>query len=410
MRKIQKLLVLFPTLIALFMLGGFFTNLALGAEERGEAAQQIISRVCNQCHAVEVNGLCLSGDCQGPRVHRARDRDWPTVLSWMREAFGCKMTDDELKVISRYLTSLSPLKRPYPYTWQRVGITPGGWNVVSLQVHDRAIFAGVEGNGRIYRSTDGLHWKEVASTHEYTVYGITPFHGDLYAGTNDPKPQIWTSPDGLNWTLAADLPAEDHGVISLGVFKDYLYAGTAKASIYRSPDGRHWEKAAVLEKVPTANFTRWVRFLVEFQGKLYTGIEGGKLYRTQEGTQWTEVAQEVTQSTGIRGAAVFGDGLYVGTTRNGQVWRSKDGQTWTKVFDATTRRPGKYVASMDVYQHALYAGISGFIFRTKDGVEWEEVGNLSAFTIESMTSFGDSLYAGTTMPPNGWIYRTEAGK
>ena len=394
---------------ALLLPLGVFTNIVSAAVEPPETARQTVGRVCSQCHAVEVNGLCVSGDCKSRGVHRAQNRDWATVLSWMREAFDCKMTDGELKTITRYLTDLSPLKQPYPYTWKRAGAMPVGWNIVSLTSHDGAIYAGIEGGGRIYRSTDGSKWLQVASTHQLTVYGIAYLKGALYAGTNDPKPEIWKSPDGLNWALAAELPADDRGVISLGLFKGDLYAGTAKSRVYRSPDGEKWEKAATLEETPAAGFGHWVRFLVEFKGALYAGIESGKLYRTEDGTRWTEIAPEVTRSTGVRGAAVFGDALYVGTTRNGQIWHTKDGLTWTKVFDATTRRGSeRYVASMGVYRNALYAGISGFVFRTTDGSDWEEVGNLSPFTIESMASFGDSLYAGTTMPPHGWIYRTEA--
>jgi hypothetical protein len=123
-----------------------------------------------------------------------------------------------------------------------------------------------------------------------------------------------------------------------------------------------------------------------------------------------EVAQKVTQSGGVRGVAVFRNALYVGTTRTGQVWKSEDGERWENVFDGTFRRPGKYVASMAIYRDALYAAINGFVFRTTDGVNWEEAGNLSAGTIEAMTTFRGALYAGTTMPPSAWIYRMEESR
>jgi hypothetical protein len=329
------------------------------------------------------------------------------VLGWMREAFGCKMTDPELETVGGYLNDLSPLKKPYPHPWRKVGVVTGGWNVVSLTVDRDVLYAGVEGDGVIYRSSDGLQWAEVARTGHVTAYGITRFQGALYAGTNDPDPEIWTSTDGMSWNRNARLPAEDRGVISLGVFKGSLYAGTARSRIYRSRDGKQWEEAAVLETVPVASFQNWVRFLMEFHGDLYAGIESGKLYRSQDGIHWTEVAQKVTQSGGLRGVAVFRNALYVGTTRTGQVWKSEDGERWENVFDGTSRRPGKYVASMAIYRDALYAAINGFVFRTTDGVNWEEAGNLSAGTIEAMTAFRGALYAGTTMPPSAWIYRTE---
>ena len=92
-------------------------------------------------------------------------------------------------------------------------------------------------------------------------------------------------------------------------------------------------------------------------------------------------------------------------------WKSDDGERWDEVFNGTSQRPGKYVASMAIYRDRLYTAINGFIFRTMDGVNWEEAGNLSAGTIEAMIAFRGALYAGTTMPPSAWIYRTEdAGK
>lgn len=375
-----------------------------------ESPGQTVRRVCGPCHALEVNGLCLAGDCQGVRVHRTQHRDWVMVLSWMREAFGCQMTDPEFETTTQYLNNLSPLKKPYPHTWRRVGLIPGGWNVVSLTVDRDILYAGVEGDGVIYRSLDGLHWEEVARTGHVTAYGITRFQKALYAGTNDPNPEIWRSQDGMNWEPVERLPSEERGVISLGVFKGYLYAGTGRARIYRSRDGKQWEEAGILENVSNAGFNYWVRFLTEFHGDLYAGIESGKLYRTEDGIHWTEIVQKVTQSDGLRGVAVFQNALYVGTTRTGQVWKSEDGLTWNVVFDGSAQRPGKYVASMATFRDALYAAINGFVFRTTDGVHWEESGNLSALSIEAMTPFRDSLYAGTAMPPSAWIFRTEDGR
>ncbi|HET6464790.1 MAG TPA: hypothetical protein VFH55_04165 [Nitrospiria bacterium] len=390
-------------------IGAFFILLIIlpGPVRPQESPAQTVRRVCGQCHALEVNRSCLAGDCQDPGVQRTQFRDWVTVLGWMREAFGCKMTDPERETIGHYLNDFSPLQKPYPHPWVKVGTVSGGWNVVSLTVDGDILYAGVEGDGVIYRSPDGLQWVEVARTGHVTAYGITRFQGALYAGTNDPDPEIWTSTDGVSWSPITRLPSEERGVISLGVYKGSLYAGTARSRIYRSHNGKQWEMAAVLEPASVAGFPNWVRFLTEFHGDLYTGIESGKLYRSHDGKNWTEVAQKVTQAGGIRGVAAFRNALYVGSTRTGQIWKSEDGERWDNVFDGTSRRPGKYVASMATYRDALYAAINGFVFRTTDGVNWEETGNLSAGTIEAMTAFRGALYAGTTMPPAAWIYRME---
>jgi hypothetical protein len=276
-----------------------------------------------------------------------------------------------------------------------------------MREHEGVLYAGFEGNGKIFRSTDGSVWNEAADTGHYTVYGIVPFKGALYAGTNDPDPQIWKSIDGKTWGLERSLPAQDHGVISLGEFKGFLYAGTARARIYRSSDGRLWNEGFSLADIPRSDYSHWVRFLIEFHGNLYTGIERGALYQSPDGVTWNIVGRNVTMKTGVRGSAVFKDALYVGNTGGGEIWKTLDGLSWEPVFKAPPYVKRGYVASLTVAGEMLYAGIDGFVFRTSDGKVWEEVGHLSPFTIEAMEIFKGSLYAGTLLPRSGQLYRTK---
>ena len=71
-----------------------------------------------------------------------------------------------------------------------------------------------------------------------------------------------------------------NGVISLGVFKGSLYAGTTQGKIFASLDGENWEEVAVLNKIKRPN---WVRFLKEFKGKFYAGTEHGFIYQSLDG-------------------------------------------------------------------------------------------------------------------------------
>jgi hypothetical protein len=371
-----------------------------------ESPKDTIRRVCSRCHALQIMGQCVAGDCRGDHVVRLlKPAPWDLVVDWM-QSMGAKMTEAEQQVIQAYLQTTYPAT-PYPLSWAKVpaSLGEGGWNVVTMKEHEGHLYAGLEGNGSISRSADGLNWREVVDTNHYTVYGITLFQGTLYAGTNDPDPQIWTSPDGLNWTLKAKLPQDDHGVISLGVFKGSLYAGTARAWLYRSQDGQHWDKVADLKQVGTASYVHWVRFLLEFHGQLYVGIEKGSLYRSADGVTWQPAAKEVTAKTGLRGAAVFQGALYLGTTGGGGIWRTTDGLTWEPVFKAPPHVQRGYVASMAVAGESLFAGIDGYVFRTMDGHRWEEVGHLSPGTIEAMASFDHALYVGTLIPPQAMLYR-----
>ena len=371
-----------------------------------ESPRDLVKRVCSHCHALQIMGQCVAGDCRDARVARLlKPAPWDFVVDWM-QTMGAKMTGAEQQTIAAYLQTTYPAPS-YPLTWEKVPaqLGEGGWNAVTMKEEGGHFYAGFEGNGKIFRSADGSHWLEVADTDHYTVYGITPFQRALYAGTNDPDPQIWKSTDGMRWTVVARLPPEDHGVISLGVFKGSLYAGTARAWIYRSREGEQWEKVADLKGVSQPSYIHWVRFLLELKGYLYAGIEKGPLYRSADGVSWSPVALEAMGSAGLRGAAVFQEALYVGTTGGGRIWRSRDGLAWQQVFQVPAHVQRGYVASMAVAGDALFAGIDGYVFRTTDGLRWEEAGHLSPLTIEAMGVFKHAFYAGVVVPPQALLYR-----
>ena len=363
-----------------------------------------LQRVCSECHALEVMGNCLSGDCSTPRTMRvAEARPWDMVLDRMKGR-GAKFNEGERHEILTYLQTAYPAKL-YPLAWKQVGaFEPGGWNVTTMREHTGFLYAGFEGNGKIFRTSDSLGWQEVINTNQYTVYGITPYKKLLYAGAAEPEPQIWRSADGLQWQKIATLPAEDVGIYALGVFKSWLYAGSGRSWIYRSHDGAQWEKIAALKgNVPTI-FSNWMRFLFPFKGYLYAGMEIGALYRSADGIHWTPANLKVEGNDGFRGVADFKGALYVGTTRSGEIWKTTDGKKWRRVFKPTRNSPA-YVGSMAVVGEYLFAGMGGYVYRTKDGLNWAEVGHLSPYSLEAMSAWRGDILVGASTTPTGFIYQ-----
>ncbi len=357
---------------------------------------------CGACHGMSLDGRCLAGACETGRVHAVTPRPWDMVIPWMR-AMGCAMTDAEQATLTGYL--MRHYGKRYSVEWAPAGAVPGGWNVVALAPFQGRLFAGIEGNGSIVQLADDLTWTPVLTTPNYTIYGLVPFRGQLYAATNDPAAEIWSSPDGEHWRLQHRLAGEK-GIISLGVFNDKLYAGTARAAIYQSTDGISWSPASRLLPDARPSFSHWVRFLLPFDGALYAGIESGGIYRSDDGTAWRP-DWPADAPVGVRGAAIFQGTFYVGTTSSGEIWKRQPGmeRRWVRVFSADTKTRG-YVASLAVLGDFLYAGVNGLVFRTNDGLRWEEIGHLGPYTIEALAPIGDHLYAGTALPPNAWIYRT----
>lgn len=369
----------------------------LTAEDR---ALTVIADRCGACHGVTLDARCVAGDC-GARAHAIRPSPWDLVIPWM-EALGCRLSGEEQAELTGYLTTR--YGKTYPVRWERLDPVPEGWNVVSLKPFRNALYAGIEGAGSVVR-LDGRTWRPALTTDFYTMYGLTEFRGRLFAGTHQPRAEIWNSADGVEWVRAGRLPPEERGIIALGRFRRALYAGTSRGRIYRSLDGVSWTAAGTLVPSGENSFSNWVRFLVDFDGALYAGVEGAGVFRSRDGRTWQAVAVRPGAPSGVRAAGIFGGALYVGTTAAGEVWRTSDGDRWTRVLATATADARGYVASLAVSGGTLYAGIDGLVFRSPDGRTWEEVGHLTPFTIEAMAEFNGSLYTGTALPSRAWVYR-----
>jgi hypothetical protein len=368
-------------------------------EERGMA---VVTSRCGACHGVTIETRCVAGDC-GTRSHAIEPRPWSLVLSWM-QALGCRLADAERVDLERYLMSRYP--KVAAMDWEPLEPVPEGWNVVALRSFRNRLYAGIEGAGSAIQ-LEGRSWRPVLTTDSYTVYGLITFHDRLFAGTNQPRAEVWSSGDGEHWTREAILPPSERGVIALGVFGDALYAGTTRGRVYRTTDGRAWSLSAMLLPDVENGFANWVRFLIPFDGRLYAGVEGAGVFASRDGKTWTSANRTSGPLVGVRAAVVSGRRLYVGTTSTGEIWRTSGNDAWERVYAATAPAGARtgYVASLAQAADSLFASVNGRVLRSRDGRSWEEVGELTPFTVEAMHEFDGSLYAGTTLPPRAWVYR-----
>ena len=367
---------------------------------------QSMQKICSQCHALEILGQCLTGDCASARVVRVvKPQPWELVLDRMKSR-GANIGESERLEILAYLQTTYPAPI-YPLAWKKISnFEQGGWNITSLTEHAGFLYAGFEGNGKILRTADSHNWQEVANTGRYTVYGITPFKNVLYAGAAEPDPEIWRSATGLHWQASAALPPDDTGIYSMGVFNNRLYAGTGRSWIYRSSDGNKWKKVAALKGNVHAVFSHWTRFLIPFKGFLYAGIEQGSLYRSADGVTWTQANLKLADTDGLRGAAIFKGALYVGTTSSGAIWKTVNGQVWDRVFESPYAS-NLYVSAMAVAGKYLFASVGGYVFRTSDGLAWEAVGHLGPYTLEAMAALRGNINVGASTPPTAIVYQAD---
>lgn len=155
---------------------------------------------------------------------------------------------------------------------------------------------------------------------------------------------LWSSPDGVNWTKVLE-PTPYDGYSEMVVYRGKMWA--IKDSVWSSEDGVNW--TCVLEKTPFG--VRGYGECVVFDDKIWQLGSGADVWWTTDGVNWTcAVEQAPYGRRSATGVAVFQDKLWVmggwiGTpndppekhypqsTSLNDVWSSPDGVTWTRVVE-----------------------------------------------------------------------------
>ena len=225
------------------------------------------------------------------------------------------------------------------------------------------------------------------------------------------------------------------GVISLQVFQNQLYAGTANGSggsVWRQQWDGQWQQVTEPGLGSGSGATAIIDLAV-FQGQLYAGIgwgdAPGQVWRSVNGTSWQPVTTDGFGDGGniaITNFAVFKGQLYAGTgTReeSAQIWRSNSGNinSWTKVAPDDSGLIGN-VTGFAVYKGVLYAAVepsSGVdpaqVWRSTNGSDWTTVtadgfGDPSNISTGGFAQFDGYLYLGTrNEATGGQLWRTKDG-
>ena len=242
-----------------------------------------------------------------------------------------------------------------------------------------------------------LDWTEVeAFSGETQVRRLGVFKNYLYAGTVN-SGKLFRSSNGTDWALVEDFTTI-YSIEALTVFGNYFYlGGCGDGIIYRSLNGTDWSVAK-----DTGDGNVWS--LEVFKGYLYAGTSpGGKIWRTANGTDWTMV--EDTTEGEILSLGAVGNYIYAGTAWEGKIYRSSDGLSWAEVEDSTEIQ----IFAFKEYNDYIYAGggNNGIIFRSPTGSVWGMIQNTPETHIRDFVSFCGNLYAVSGNAAR--VYRTDAG-
>ena len=253
--------------------------------------------------------------------------------------------------------------------------------------------------------------------------------------SNTPKSLTCIGPSWQQLNTNGFGDSQTIGVISLQVFQNQLYAGTANGSggsVWRQQRDGQWQQVSE-PGLGSGSAATAIIDLAVFQNQLYAGMgwgdAPGQVWRSVDGTSWQAVTTDGFGDDGniaITNFAVFKGQLYAGTgTSEGsaQIWRSNTGNinSWTKVAPDDSGLIGN-VTGFAVYKGVLYAAVepsSGVdpaqVWRSINGSDWTTVtadgfGDPSNVSTGGFAQFDGYLYLGTrNETTGGQIWRTADG-
>lgn len=219
---------------------------------------------------------------------------------------------------------------------------------------------------------------------------------------------------------------------SFSVFKNEIYmsASCDSSEIWRSSNGNNWTATVEDGFGDTYNeFDQMIVFGDYLYLEVYNRETGVEVWRTNNGTDWRQVNDSGfgnVDMAGIDSIVVFNGYLYIGTQGNvstdPEIWRTRNGTTWSRV---DTGELGSWsIYSMATFNDRLFAGtVHGvadiILWYTNSGTEWTSINMSETFgerssedsniNKSSMVVFKDNLYLGTENFLGTEIWRTNNG-
>ncbi len=339
------------------------------------------------------------------------------------------------------------------YHWSKVvetadyGLKEGHHVVV---FNDKLWLTGGQGaNNEVWVSDNGTDWAEVTQVMPYPgrdLHQVVVFQNKMWmlggqGAGNTPLNDVLTSTDGANWTVETT-PAPftgryDHQAIvfnnKLWVFNGQSQTGTVKRdkTIYSSDDGLTW---TLETDSPTYGGIRGQQIL-EFEGKLWlvSGYTNGyrqQVYSSVDAVNWVLENSKAFDEVAYHQVVEFKRRLFLlsGGGSNHHHWGSKNGRDWQTLDHRATfsKRAGHQVVEfndalwmvggrdhVNDYDAAIVLGV----WRSEDGLHWTQVVSevkapFSAIQKHQMLVFNNALWVigGDDLnTPTNAVWRSENG-
>src|SRR5690554_6631333 len=203
-------------------------------------------------------------------------------------------------------------------------------------------------------------------------------NGILYTYSEN---KIYSSTDGINWQLTAELPQYTM-LQSLFVYNHYIFAGNINFA-FRSSDGVNWEQ---LNKA-ISDFVSNNGILFGIRGNSYLSLI---LRSTDSGTTWEEINIPVVII--VSSIVTYNGEIYIGGFEG--LYKSGDnGETWQQVEYTST--PNSSVQSLYVHNNYLIVkdNSSTGLYRSINGNDWEYLSVNHIGSDPIFVSNGEILYS-----------------
>ena len=208
----------------------------------------------------------------------------------------------------------------------------------------------------VWYSSDGISWTaatpSAAWSSRYDLQCVV-FNNELWVIGGTPSSDVWHSANGISWTLATSAPpwqkrsghscvVFDNKIWLIGGYQESAGYNGDMNDVWSSPDGANWTLANGTPSWSARSYPK----AIAYNGKMW--ILGGShnpgtgsvtsfndVWSSTDGTNWTLVLANAPWQSGYQGASfVYDNKLCVTASSvsgngNDQIWSTTDGANWT---------------------------------------------------------------------------------
>ncbi len=206
-------------------------------------------------------------------------------------------------------------------------------------------------SNEVYQTSDLKNWTKVNTTSQskwdprvFNHKNVVFYQGKIWViggyGNNSSFTDVWSSPDGANWTLVtSQTPFHSRSIQGTVVFKNKIWVigqrenspsySSSLDDVWSSSDGKNWtQQASVYSSISFVSFDK--ASVLVFNDKLWIiNDDGNKTLSSSDGKTWKVESKTLSMNSNVllNDIISFNNKLW---GIHDDVWSSSDAKSWTK--------------------------------------------------------------------------------